>query len=208
VPAAIEQARDRDRIPLQPGGNPPAVDILVPDQPADLPGLFAENGYGWVAFVRRGDVRFDEQPPAEPTTETVEVRYHRGAVDDAIDDCERGEVPGTPVLPKLSYPEDGWEYPGGATAGTVGLVDDLDVEVIAIARSPQRRPLAALRASLFLASLPLKAVTSPDVRHVHTVVPAKPLGSEMIVVVQPLGGGEEDPEPEPIVPPPPPPPQG
>jgi hypothetical protein len=191
VPSAIEQARDLDRIPLRPSGMTPRVDVLVPDRPADLDALVADS-YGWVAFVRRHEVECVVEPP-EPPTDLVEVRYHQAALDTTINAYTTGEPPGSEIVRTVTYPKDGWEFPGPEAAAAIQLVDG-DVEVIAVATSQTRLPLAVLRASLFFASLVQEGDTQlgRTVRQVHAVVaPASASAKkEYIVVVQPGGGGE------------------
>jgi hypothetical protein len=63
VATAVNAAQHLDRIPLTlPRDVKPVVDILVPDVPADLEGLFTE-AYGWIAFVRRIEAQCDDKSP-------------------------------------------------------------------------------------------------------------------------------------------------
>lgn len=48
--SAVALAQHLDRIPLR-DGDPPAIDVWIPDIPADLPSLRTPR-YGWVAFTR------------------------------------------------------------------------------------------------------------------------------------------------------------
>jgi hypothetical protein len=185
VPGALERARDLDRIPLGSGSPKPYVDVLIPRLEADIPPLQIEPvKYGGVAFVRNDEVQTVVDPPP---VDTVEVDYvNDSALDDTIGAYSGGNRPGTRIRPDLTYPKAGWQYPGGETAGAVPLTD-LPVEVIAVASTVARAPLATLRAALFCASLRQPGVNSFPLDQVHTVVPVNPPEGgqpEVIVILQ------------------------
>ncbi len=155
-------AQHRDRIPLSPAGQPrPRVDVLVPLEPADKASLRTPT-YGWVAFVRRGP---DQQPEKE--TEPVEVYvvdspFNIPLNDTSSDELERWikEVEALTdregPIGVLSYPVNGWEYPGHALATeTLEKLAERGwpMAVVGLAIDADEGPLAATRAGLFLLSL-------------------------------------------------------
>jgi hypothetical protein len=169
VAGAVEDAQHLDRIPLHSTEYGKVdVDILLPDRLADLEGLRTEQ-YGWVAFTRRRSARCEG--------DLVEVYRVEGAVDDTTAAFSNGQMPnGATHLGQLSYPIDGWEYPGGALGASVKK--GFDMTLLAIATSEERRPLMALRASLFAASLDGGAAPPP----VSSILPSS-MQAEAIVVI-------------------------
>lgn len=119
VPGAVQAAQHLDRIPLTTTAGPkPAVDILVPSEPADLAGL-ATDAYGWVAFVRRVERRCRETEDPEPKTELVDFALFFGRSLEVFKGLDQGKLPdegstkalfsvaypvGDPVLPKGTKP--------------------------------------------------------------------------------------------------------
>jgi len=185
VAGAVEEAQHLDRIPLDPSSPYPkaTVDVLVPTELTDVKGLHTDH-YPWVAFVRR----------REPHCVTKEARPDR--VDVYVFEGEVGQVADGPAQQKvltdanrvgqLSYPAGSWEYPGreevalGAIKRLPTLNADPNITIVAIASGNQRQPLAALRGSLFGASLDNQI---PPPRVLAITLPAvKP---EAIVVVFP-----------------------
>jgi hypothetical protein len=152
VAGAVEEAQHLDRIPLQPEIGDEAkvgVDILVPDISADLKGLYAGE-YGWIAFVRRREARCESEAPG---LDLVDV-YVVEVLEAPVDKVREGQLPDSSKrVGSLSYPKDGWEYPGSAAALDVPIKEFISFSIIAVASADTRRPLAALRASLFGASL-------------------------------------------------------
>jgi hypothetical protein len=182
VAGAVEQAQHLDRIPLD-SDVKPAVDVLVPDVPADLPGLRTES-YGWVAFVRRSDAGCDRAPAAR---EPVDVYQGVGDASSVLADLTTAFKNGTTpkaawIVGQLDYPAGSWEYPGGEIARKMidRIIATEKLEILAVASSEDRRPLMALRASLFAACLD-KELSPPPVA-------SAALGdvtTEAIVVIQP-----------------------
>ncbi len=158
----VTAAQHRDRIPLSPIGDlVPQVDVLLPREPADQAAL-STPAYGWVAFVRRG--------PAARTaleeTEEVPVYLVERGVDYVEDDgivnlqdlvkAAESEMEDQEPVGVLSYPVDGWEYPGHSLAADVIELlskGGMPTVVVALATGQDEAPLAATRAGLFLLSL-------------------------------------------------------
>jgi hypothetical protein len=179
VPGAVQRSQHLDRIPLGPREEPVSVDILVPELAADLEGLVTGD-YGWVAFVRRSEARCD---PPEPVEDPVRIWYVKEPVDYAIQAFKAGRPSSEAVnLGTVRYPAGGWQYPGGDEALLVPVSPNLDVTILTLAAVEQRRPLAALRGSLFAASLDAGLASPP----VISIVPDQP-GPEAIVVILPEG---------------------
>jgi len=159
VPHAVEQAQHLDRIPLDSSDAPPTVDILVPDWPTDLAPLKADD-YGWVAFVRRRETQCDEEPVVSPVDrvavylveDTIGVDVTDPLTTEVLDRMATQLPPGGPPLGTLEYPAGTWAYPGGELVGQLSLDDRSLITVVAHTNAEERRPLAALRASLFAAS--------------------------------------------------------
>ena len=181
VPLAIEQAQHLDRIPLAGADGATAVDVLVPDLPTDLPALRPGGGdhaYGWVAFVRRSGAR------CEWPTDDVDVYLltFGGKIEDLTDPGHK--------LGTLSYPKDAWEYPGGDVVEELlgqpewtAEKDNGPVRLVAVTQDDARRPLAALRATLFAASIDA-GIAAPAVfaRQQPDVA-----GEAIVVVLSPAG---------------------
>jgi hypothetical protein len=183
VAGAVEQAQHLDRIPIP--GPPVDIDILVPDIHADLEGL-RTAAYGWVAFVRHREACCETRRIEE---EHVDVYCMQGIVNEILK-----EVTEDPMVPPkgatkvgiMSYPPGGWAFPAGESATNVvkvitdaGLTGTKDLAIITTASGPDRVPLAALRGSLFAASLD-QGVMPPPVWSL-----SKPPMPEAIIVVIP-----------------------
>lgn len=176
VARAVNQAEHLDRIPLSNAKDRPKVDILVPDIKPDLTALQTE--YGWVAFVRRRDVHCAETRDLEevpvyvmelddPGTlqheEELRALFTGPKTTEATGQTATGAsgtsarqptVFGSPLIGTLLFPPGGWEYPGNKAALEMLAYDDrLMLGAVAITIEDNRRPLGALRAHLFLASL-------------------------------------------------------
>lgn len=159
---AVGEAQHLDRIPLTVDGDGknPAVEVWIPDVPADLAAA-ATPSYGWVAFTRDRE-RCVAVPPATPVSDVVVYLYTLQGDETPTSIGERiardyaamVAAAGEPVA-KLSYPANEWGVPadeeqqtrvkeayeatrnGLALTGVVGThVADVD------------RPLALLRAEL------------------------------------------------------------
>lgn len=153
-------AQHRDRIPLDPIGEPaPTVDILVPSEPADKAELRAK-AYGWVAFVRGAPAPNPPEDPEPAPVDQVPVWLWYDPNETLIS-VKKGETDALTsqlqdLIGTLQYPSGDWAYPQGPTAETV--VEKVEnngwriAALVVITMSPDR-PLAALRATLFGASL-------------------------------------------------------
>lgn len=163
---AVQQAQHRDRIPLNSQFGRVDVDVLVPDVLADLKGTYTES-YPWVAFVRRREAPCVDAPPAPEPPDEVGIYTLRGDAGDlsgAIEDIEEGNQPGgAKFAGTLEYPTARWEYP--ETKMTQDITAQPGMTLIAVASNDMRRPLAALRASLFAASFD-EGIAPPPVRSV------------------------------------------
>lgn len=179
VAGALADAQHRDRIPLDSDLGHPQVDVLVPVQPADTPELRVD-AYGWVAFVRRPLECVAEAPdPPEEKSEDVTVYSAFSERGEPEDEFREGRLEGVQEIGRLAYPAGGWDYPGGDVArkaAEAAATEDLMV-IVALASDPDRAPLAALRASLFAASLDAGLGAPP----VHAFPSAT--GEEAIVLV-------------------------
>lgn len=150
VAGAVEEAQHLDRIPLDSQYDTVAVDILVPVELADLPGLRTE-AYRWVAFTRRREAHC--QSGIDDERDLVEVYLAKTDLDELMKSAREGRVADEAQrLGELEYPAGGWDYPGGDLALDVGVSERSPVILVAVASTEERRPLAALRASLFAAS--------------------------------------------------------
>jgi hypothetical protein len=180
VAGAVSDAQHRDRIPLAGDGDRPEVDVLVPVLAADKAELYADS-YGWVAFVRRpadcGEPE-TEPPDKEPDVVTVYAAWSlEERPEQAYADGKIGEADD---IGKVAYPAGGWQYPGGDVASKAAAwvpTAGHPIAVIALASTKERTPLAALRASLFVASMDTGIGAPP----VHAFVSAS--GEEAIVLV-------------------------
>ncbi len=160
VAQAVTAAQHLDRIPLvRVRGKRVKVDILVPDQLADLEPLYTA-GYDWVAFVRRAERGCEHEERTEPVG-VYWLRDQLPAGDIAAGRFEDGGLAGVADrapsekqrLGFLHYPVDSWEFPGGKLAGElVGRIGG-ELLVVALVRDGTRLPLGSLRASLFADSL-------------------------------------------------------
>jgi hypothetical protein len=189
VAGAIEAAQHLDRIPLDGLKGVPAVDILVPTEPADLAGLVA-TAYPWVAFVRR-TVHECEQPIVEVKRDEVDVYLFASESQEPVS-LDLLKEPET-VLEKatrfgtLSFPHGEWEFPGELSELDVAvkLRDVVGhqrlIELIAVTRQVDSTPLASTRTALFAASLDRGAAPPP----VRTIVADFP--DAIVVVIDPKG---------------------
>ncbi|RZT17538.1 hypothetical protein EV649_5085 [Kribbella sp. VKM Ac-2569] len=186
VAAAVSDAQHRDRIPLAHDRAPyPQVDVLVPDQPADKAELYVE-AYGWVAFVRRPLVCDDLVVPIpEQKTEDVTVyTAFRGDTPTPEAEFRDGQLKDVEPIGTLTYPVGGWDYPGTESATQAALkaaeiagLSGPPMTVVALTADTDHRPIAALRASLFTASVD----TGIGARPVHAFPNTS--GAEAIVLV-------------------------
>jgi hypothetical protein len=132
---AVSEAQHLDRIPLKfpeggagdvgrysaPSGNNPAVEIWIPDVPADLPAVLTPS-YGWVAFVRARECCV--VVPSAPAPDQVAV-YTRLLGNDATlehfaellqkDFAEVVKEAGATVA-TLTYPAAEWAVPQDQSA--------------------------------------------------------------------------------------------
>ena len=184
IARAVDQAEHLDRIPLTHAKDRPQVDILVPDVRPDLAAL--ETTYGWVAFVRRRELRCTETPDLQEVPVYLMEVDDTGVLERSVAgdrelrslfvDAEATDATRThpsvlekPPIGTLLFPPDGWEYPGNTAALEMLQYDDREVLMaVALTLDADRRPLGALRAHLFLASfveqrrfVPVEAVTAP-----------------------------------------------
>lgn len=167
VAGAVEEAQHLDRIPLDSPYGTVAVDVLVPVELADLRGLRTE-AYRWVAFTRRREAHCGTDLGDE--RDRVEVYRMSGEQEQALAIASQGRVGAVAeLLGELEYPAGGWDYPGGDLALGLGLSERSRVLLLAVTSTEERRPLGALRASLFAASLdegtprpPVWSVAAPD----------------------------------------------
>jgi hypothetical protein len=183
VAEEVVAAQHRDRIPLvAPLNRWSKVDVLVPLDPADKPELHVDS-YGWVAFVRRppeGEEAPDPAQRRDDVTVFVAVADDSGrhAREFRQEDLENAQAVGD-----LDYPADTWAYPGGEVAlEALALARQWGLPVLAIVAltdREERRPLAALRAALFGASMDTGYASLP----VHAF--GDHAGKEAIVVVLP-----------------------
>ena len=189
VPLALEEAQHLDRIPLDaPVGDAhdaPAVDVLVPDRLPDLAAVRPAR-YGWVAFVRRSPVSCER--------DTDDVGFYLRPTAGPVDlDKYDGPVAGDVSLGTLAYPAGGWAYPEGDDAVVDALVHNpawdtrpgRTVTLVAVAATDERRPLAALRATLFAGSIG-EPIGTPDVV-ARTIAGAEE--SVLVVVTPPPDNG-------------------
>lgn len=181
VPGAITDAQHLDRIPLHGReGQHAVVEILVPVFAADLEPLYAED-YGWVAFARRSDADCDGDVVVE--SEPVDV-YLFDTDDDetsrAIELLTQGELSDFEKIGSLDYPVGSWEYPKQESLSLEAMSEKTTITaLVGVTKDDARRPLAALRASLFGASLD-GGVSGPPV---HAIVSAN-VTAELIVVIR------------------------
>lgn len=165
VPHAIEKAQHLDRIPLDQSGSRPQVDVLVPDKQADLPDLRVDE-YGWIAFVRRSDAECEEEPVQPPPVDTVEVYLTETEFEPPLlTRLAEADPPPGEHLGSLTYPAGSWAYPESDIVERLPLDDQPKLTIVALAHTDDRRPLAALRASLFAASFD-RGVPAPDIHAV------------------------------------------
>jgi hypothetical protein len=157
VAGAVCDAQHRDRIPLVPDRGRPQVDVLVPDQPADKSELYV-GGYGWVAFVRRpADCGAVDVPvPVEKTEDVTVYVAYREDTQTPESEYREGKLGTAEPIGSLTYPVGGWDYPGGEAAlkaASLVAQSGPPMTVVALTQDADRAPLAALRATLFAASV-------------------------------------------------------
>lgn len=164
VADAVQRAQHADRIPLDATRARPQVDVLVPSQEADKPDLYAA-AYGWVAFVRRPPVDDVHDIPEIPDIpdipeqkwEEVAAYVHWSEGDQLPEDLfGDGELGESERIGRLTYPAGGWDFPDGDAAAHAREwihKQGWPYAVVGLAAGEERLPLAALRASLFAASL-------------------------------------------------------
>jgi hypothetical protein len=154
---AVEQAQHLDRIPLDQDAQKgtPSVDVLVPEELADLASLYTAS-YPWLAFVRRSE----RTCPSERPVDRVAV-YLIDARDDADamarqitgDLKDKGALPDTEPFGWLTYPAGTYAVP---TPGDVYDIlhqhvdgkENLQLISIGLASAEDRQPLAAVRTAL------------------------------------------------------------
>lgn len=188
---AVSEAQHLDRIPLiaasgdaddasrddAPSGGNPAVEVWVPDVPADLPAVSAAS-YGWVAFVRARECCAAVPPASVP--DQVAVYTHR--LDDAQLPDERRPLDDFALLVQkefagavqetggavatLAYPAAAWAVPedqsaraavqaayDGMVRAAAGGTSVTLVGVLGTYLAHERRSLALARAELLAVSL-------------------------------------------------------
>lgn len=157
VAGAVSDAQHRDRIPLAREHEPyPQVDVLVPDQAADKDELYVGT-YDWVAFVRRPPDFTDKEVPTPVQTEDVVVYIaYRDDTPNPETEFREGNLKDVQPIGTLTYPADGWTYPGGEAAtkaAEIAAQSGAPMALVALTADRDHGPLAALRASLFAASV-------------------------------------------------------
>lgn len=187
VAAAVERAQHADRIPLEEYRSRPQVDLLVPSEPAEKAELYAA-AYGWVAFARRpplDDVHEIPEIPDIPDIpeqkwEEVVAYAHLTEGDQLPEELfGKGETGDAREIGKLSYPAGGWDFPDGDAAAQARSwihKNGWPHAVVGLASTDERLPLAALRSSLFAASLD----NGVDFLPVHAFVSA---GAEEAIIL-------------------------
>jgi len=137
---AVSEAQHLDRIPLKaqgteagrddaPAGGNPAVEVWIPDVPADLPAVYTPS-YGWVAFTRARECCV-AVPPAPAQDQVAVYTYLLSGSDETIEgfaerlqrdftevvkeaeNAENAERPGKTgkAVAKLTYPAAEWAVP-------------------------------------------------------------------------------------------------
>ena len=187
---AVSEAQHLDRIPLTaqgagageaghddaPAGSSPAVEVWIPDAPADLPAVYTSS-YGWVAFTRARECCV--AVPPVPAQDEVRVYRHRlpdrGEMIEQFADRVRDELAevikeaenAKNAVAKLTYPAAEWAVPQDQSAqDAVQAAYDAWVQpdsgrapsatltgVIGSYLTQGRRPLALARAELLAVSL-------------------------------------------------------
>jgi hypothetical protein len=176
---AVTEAQHLDRIPLDQPAAKPAVDVWIPDTPADLPAVFTPS-YGWIAFARDRSERVVVAQVTDPVEIYIVVAGNRednlAAVVTLVTD---GELPKGEPVSTLHYPSAEWGVPESEDAVAEvqrRLTKELTqsrrrlLGVIGLARTDPRRPLAGARAALLQAGfsddgplrLPATAVVRQD----------------------------------------------
>lgn len=156
VPHAVESVQHMDRIVLNDPGRVARVDVLVPVLD-EGPSADTEAPHGWVAFVRRR-----EADCGPPPTDPVEVYV----VDDDSDQgvmrqVESGEVPyGAEFLTTTTYPPGTWAVPPRDVFDRLHrrIGSRKFVTLVGLASAEDRRPLAAVRAGMLVATFDDKMV--------------------------------------------------
>lgn len=156
---AVEQVQHMDRIPLvNPDGPSPQIDFLIPqagrnDLKVTRP---ANDWYGWSAFVRRRD----DAEQAEAQLQDVDVYVVRDHSAEEFgryvkrfdeDRTRRKLMP----IGVIKLPFDTWALPVEARASWDLVRDEMSegdhvVGVLGVVNKPERLPLAAVRASMFM----------------------------------------------------------
>ena len=186
---AVSEAQHLDRIPLKPpaaetgdagrdgtpAGNNPAVEVWIPDVPADLPAVFTPS-YGWVAFIRARECCLAAPTATVPAQDQVAVYTH--LLSDGDETIERfaerlqsefAEVvlEAEIAVATLTYPAAEWAVPQDQSAqDAVQAAYDALVQppggqepsatlagVVGSYLNQGRRPLALARAELLAISL-------------------------------------------------------
>ena len=182
---AVGEAQHLDRIPLKPpgggagdadrdyapSGSNPAVEVWIPDVPADLPAVYTPS-YGWVAFVRAREccVAVPSVPAPDQVAVYTQLLEERMTLEQFAERLQKEfavVVKAGAAVATLTYPAAEWAVPqdqraqdavqaaydalvqqaaGGApSAALVGVVGSYRVQ--------GRRPLALARAELLAVSL-------------------------------------------------------
>ena len=147
---AVEQAQHLDRIPLDHDAQKsrPSVDVLIPDELADLAPLYTPS-YPWLAFVRRSE----RTCPSDRRVDRVAVYVVEAENADSVAaDMVRAASPlsNAKNFGWLTYPADTYAVPEPnhiydnvqQTAGDRRLIG------IGLASAKDRQPLAAVRTAL------------------------------------------------------------
>ena len=152
---AVEHAQHLDRIPLDQDAQKgtPCVDVLVPDELADLAPLYTPS-YPWLAFVRRSERTCpSERPVDRVAVYLIEAREHlEDTVKQIIEALQEGTLPPGEPYAWLTYPADTYAVPkpNDVYDRLHRLVDFPDYHLISIglASAEDRQPLAVVRTAL------------------------------------------------------------
>jgi hypothetical protein len=202
VAHAIEQVQHMDRIPLKGHvDGKPKIDLLIPCEPSDLKAIWTSS-YGWSAFVRRREERRDLEDvwiatlddrqsahlPPDDVPKSIVEEIAKAIVESKEAIAEDGLFSGK-YLCTVSYPQDEWAVPIVEDKSWYDVVHELPqaasnmkvVWVAGVAATPQRRPLAAARANLFVTPPPTQ--TDGPVELHPTYVAAVANAREFMVLV-------------------------
>ena len=155
---AVEHAQHLDRIPLDQDAQKgtPSVDVLIPDELADLAPLYTPS-YPWLAFVRRSERTCPSERPVDRVAvyyiEAEEVQAEEKARE-IIDTLKRnGTLPDLKPFGWLTYPAGTYAVPTPSDVydhlhQRVNNVQNYHLISIGLASAEDRQPLAVVRTAL------------------------------------------------------------